>query len=137
MTTSVSEAPGGGFIISGEKTWITNSPGSSPSFSLLPGPTETQLRTSLSCGQRANGTARSAASFWKRCEITVAHFHRSCIWQGMKGLSAPQIKNKMGLRASVTGSIVMDDVHISKDQMLEGVTGLKGPFGCLKCVFHS
>ena len=51
--------------------------------------------------------------------------------QGMKGLTAPQIKNKVSLRASITGSIFMDDVHIPTGNMLE-VTGLKGPFSCLK-----
>ena len=49
----------------------------------------------------------------------------------MKGLSAPQIKNKVSLRASITGSIFMDDVHIPTGNMLD-VTGLKGPFSCLK-----
>lgn len=52
----------------------------------------------------------------------------------MKGLSAPVIKNKLALRASITGSIFMEDVAVSKDGMLPGVEGLKGPFSCLKCV---
>jgi glutaryl-CoA dehydrogenase len=53
----------------------------------------------------------------------------------MKGLSAPKIGNKLALRASVTGSIVMEDVSVPTDNLLPGVEGLKGPFGCLKCVF--
>lgn len=56
--------------------------------------------------------------------------------QGMKGLSAPQIKNKVSLRASITGSIFMDDVHVPTGNMLN-VTGLKGPFSCLKFVLFS
>jgi glutaryl-CoA dehydrogenase len=51
--------------------------------------------------------------------------------KGMKGLTAPAIHGKVGLRASVTGEIVMDNVEISDDHMLPGVSGLKGPFTCL------
>jgi glutaryl-CoA dehydrogenase len=51
--------------------------------------------------------------------------------KGMKGLSAPAIHGKVGLRASITGEIVMDEVEISDEQMLPGVSGLKGPFTCL------
>jgi glutaryl-CoA dehydrogenase len=49
----------------------------------------------------------------------------------MKGLSAPAIHGKVGLRASVTGEVVMNDVHVGDEQMLPGATGLKGPFTCL------
>ncbi len=51
--------------------------------------------------------------------------------QGMKGLSAPKIEGKFSLRASVTGEVVMDDVFVPAENMLPGVSGLKGPFGCL------
>jgi glutaryl-CoA dehydrogenase len=51
--------------------------------------------------------------------------------KGMKGLSAPKIEGKFSLRTSVTGEIVMDDVHVPKDHLLPNVEGLKGPFGCL------
>ena len=51
--------------------------------------------------------------------------------KGMKGLSAPKIEGKMSLRASITGEIVMDDVFVPESQLLPGVNGLKGPFGCL------
>jgi glutaryl-CoA dehydrogenase len=51
--------------------------------------------------------------------------------KGMKGLSAPKIEGKFSLRASSTGQIVMDDVLVSKDNLLPGAEGLKGPFGCL------
>jgi glutaryl-CoA dehydrogenase len=51
--------------------------------------------------------------------------------KGMKGLSAPAIHGKFGLRASLTGEIVMDQVEISDGQMLPKVEGLKGPFTCL------
>ena len=51
--------------------------------------------------------------------------------QGAQGLSAPAIHGKVGLRASVTGQIVMDEVFAGEDALLPGVTGLKGPFTCL------
>jgi glutaryl-CoA dehydrogenase len=51
--------------------------------------------------------------------------------KGMKGLSAPKIEGKFSLRASITGEIVMDDVHVGEDALLPNVKGLKGPFGCL------
>ncbi|MBP6020365.1 MAG: acyl-CoA dehydrogenase [Burkholderiaceae bacterium] len=51
--------------------------------------------------------------------------------KGMKGLSAPVIHGKVGLRASITGEVVMDEVEIGDEQMLPGVTGLRGPFTCL------
>ncbi|HVL59687.1 MAG TPA: acyl-CoA dehydrogenase [Burkholderiaceae bacterium] len=51
--------------------------------------------------------------------------------KGMKGLSAPPIHGKFGLRASLTGEIVMDGVEVSDEQLLPGVEGLKGPFTCL------
>jgi len=51
--------------------------------------------------------------------------------KGMKGLSAPKIEGKMSLRASITGEIVMDDVPVPEENLLPGVKGLAGPFGCL------
>ncbi|MCB1520366.1 MAG: acyl-CoA dehydrogenase [Hyphomicrobiaceae bacterium] len=51
--------------------------------------------------------------------------------KGMPGLSAPPIHGKIGLRASITGEIVLDDVKVSGDAMLPNVAGLKGPFTCL------
>jgi hypothetical protein len=51
--------------------------------------------------------------------------------KGMPGLSAPAIKQKLSLRASITGEIVMDEVEVGEDALLPNVEGLKGPFGCL------
>jgi len=51
--------------------------------------------------------------------------------RGTKGLSAPKIEGKFSLRASITGSIVMEDVSVPEDSLLPHVKGLKGPFGCL------
>ncbi len=51
--------------------------------------------------------------------------------KGMKGLSAPKITGKQGLRASITGEIVMDEVFVPSENEFPEVTGLKGPFTCL------
>jgi len=51
--------------------------------------------------------------------------------KGWKGLSAPAIHGKVGLRASITGEIVMDAVFVPEENMFPEVTGLKGPFTCL------
>ncbi len=51
--------------------------------------------------------------------------------RGMKGLTTPKIEGKFSLRASTTGEVVMDGVEAPEDSLLPGVSGLKGPFGCL------
>ena len=51
--------------------------------------------------------------------------------KGMKGLTAPAIHGKVGLRASITGEIVMDDVFVPEENEFPEVKGLKGPFTCL------
>jgi glutaryl-CoA dehydrogenase len=51
--------------------------------------------------------------------------------RGSPGLTTPEMKGKFSLRASSTGMIVMDDVRVPEENLLPGVKGLKGPFGCL------
>lgn len=93
-----------------------------------------QSQTSFSSGQSASGTARFEVSSWKRylahsgarCDIANAFPH-----QGMNGLTAPPIKHKLALRASITGSIFMDTVKIPKENMLPKGQGLGLPFSCL------
>jgi glutaryl-CoA dehydrogenase len=51
--------------------------------------------------------------------------------KGAKGLSAPAIHSKVGLRASITGEIVMDGVFCPEEDAFPDVRGLKGPFTCL------
>ncbi len=51
--------------------------------------------------------------------------------KGMKGLTAPKISGKMGLRASITGEIAMDEVFVPDENEFPDITGLKGPFTCL------
>jgi len=51
--------------------------------------------------------------------------------RGMTGLSTPKLKNKLSLRASTTGEIVMDNVFVPDENFLPEARGLGGPFGCL------
>ena len=51
--------------------------------------------------------------------------------KGMAGLSTPEIQGKVGLRACITGQIVMQDVFVPAENELPGASGLKGPFVCL------
>ena len=51
--------------------------------------------------------------------------------RGWSGLTTPTLHGKVGLRASATGQILMDDVFVPEENMLPGATGLRGPFTCL------
>ena len=51
--------------------------------------------------------------------------------KGWKGLSAPAIHGKVGLRTSITGEIVLDQVFVPEENLMPGVRGLEGPFTCL------
>ena len=66
---------------------------------------------------------------WAKDEDDV--IHGFLLDKGMKGLSAPRIEGKFSLRTSPTGEVVMDDVFVPAENVLPGVSGLKGPFSCL------
>jgi len=51
--------------------------------------------------------------------------------QGMEGFTAPEIKGKWSLRASITGELVFEDVRVPKENLLPNVKGLRGPLSCL------
>lgn len=67
---------------------------------------------------------------WARCawDNKVRGF---ILEKGSKGLSTPAIKHKLALRASLTGSIFMDEVRVGNDALLPGAKGLGAPFTCL------
>ena len=48
-----------------------------------------------------------------------------------KGLTTPKLEGKFSLRASITGQIFLDDVHVGEDKILPEVQSFKGPFSCL------
>ncbi|WBM39082.1 acyl-CoA dehydrogenase [Alcaligenes faecalis] len=93
----------GGYRLSGNKTWITNSPIA-----------DVLVVWAKVVGGEDDGKIRGFI-----------------LEKGMKGLSTPAIHGKVGLRASLTGEIVMADVEIEDSQMLPHVSGLRGPFTCL------
>ena len=68
---------------------------------------------------------------WAKSEEHGGKIRGFVLEKGMKGLSAPKVGNKLSLRASITGEIVMDNVEVGEDALLPHVSGLKGPFGCL------
>jgi len=57
--------------------------------------------------------------------------HGFLLEKGMDGLTTPKIEGKMSLRTSITGEIVMDKVFVPEENLMPGVKGLAGPFGCL------
>ncbi len=91
----------GGYRLKGAKMWITNSP------------------------------IADVFVVWAKSEAHDNKIRGFVLEKGMKGLSAPKIKEKLSLRASITGEIVMDGVEVGEDALLPNVEGLKGPFGCL------
>jgi len=91
----------GGYRLQGAKTWISNSP------------------------------IADLFIVWAKSEAHGGAIRGFVIEKGTKGLSAPKIGGKLSLRASITGEIVLDGVEVSEDALLPGVSGLKGPFGCL------
>lgn len=71
---------------------------------------------------------------WAKLDGVIRGF---ILEKGMEGLSAPVIEGKFGLRASVTGQIVMEKVFVPEENMLPNKKGLGAPFGCLnnaRCV---
>ncbi|MBV7377847.1 acyl-CoA dehydrogenase [Maritimibacter dapengensis] len=68
---------------------------------------------------------------WAKSDAHDGKIRGFVLEKGMTGLSAPKIENKLSLRASITGEIVMDGVEVGEDALLPNVEGLKGPFGCL------
>ncbi|MFJ2718457.1 acyl-CoA dehydrogenase family protein [Streptomyces sp. NPDC087437] len=75
-----------------------------------------------------NGSVAGVAVVWAQTEDGIRGF---LVPAGTPGFSAPEIKHKWSLRASVTSELVLDDVRLPVDAVLPEVTGLRGPLGCL------
>jgi glutaryl-CoA dehydrogenase len=91
----------GGYRLSGAKMWITNSP------------------------------IADVFVVWAKSDEHEGRIKGFILEKGLKGLSAPKIREKLSLRASITGEIVMDEVEIPEENLLPNASGLAGPFGCL------
>lgn len=98
MITHARKVPGG-YSITGNKMWITNSP-IADVFVVWAKDDEGQIRGFI-------------------------------LEKGWKGLNAPAVHAKVGLRASITGEIVMEEVFCPEENAFPEVRGLKGPFTCL------
>ncbi len=75
-----------------------------------------------------NGTIADVAVVWAQTDDGVKGF---LVEKDSAGYSAPEIKHKMSLRASVTSSLFFDNVRVPASSVLPGVSGLKGPLSCL------
>ncbi|MFD5282362.1 acyl-CoA dehydrogenase family protein [Streptomyces rubrogriseus] len=75
-----------------------------------------------------NGSVAGVAVVWAQTEEGIRGF---VVPTGTPGFSAPEIKHKWSLRASVTSELVLDDVRLPADAVLPEVTGLRGPLSCL------
>ena len=93
----------GGYSLSGGKMWITNSP------------------------------IADVFVVWAKLPNDAGEdeIRGFILEKGWKGLSAPAIHGKVGLRTSITGEIVLDEVFVPEENLMPGVRGLKGPFTCL------
>ena len=89
------------YILNGAKTWITSSP------------------------------IADVLIVWAKGEDNKVRGFIVDRQQSKKGLSTPKIEGKFSLRASATGMILMDDLHVPEENLLPNVVGFKGPFGCL------
>ncbi len=103
MTTSATRADGG-WVLNGAKMWITNS----------------------CISDVAIVWAKARES--RDAEPVIRGF---VLEKGMDGWTAPKTHNKMSLRASITGEIVMEDCFVPDENVFPDIRGLKGPFSCL------
>jgi glutaryl-CoA dehydrogenase len=91
----------GGYKLTGEKIWITNSP------------------------------IADVFVVWAKSDAHGGKIRGFVLEKGMKGLSAPKIEEKLSLRASITGGIVMEGVEVSEANLLPDAVGISAPFECL------
>ena len=75
-----------------------------------------------------NSPVADVAVVWAKLDGAIRGF---IIERDMKGFSAPEIKGKLSLRASITGELVFDDCFVPAENLMPNVKGLRGPFSCL------
>ena len=76
-----------------------------------------------------NGSIADVAVVWAKDENNV--IKGFLVEKDFKGFSAPVMKGKWSLRASITSELVLENVFVPESHVLEGADGLKGPLGCL------
>ena len=75
-----------------------------------------------------NGTISDVAIVWAKAEGEICGF---IVETKTPGFQAPEIKNKLSLRASVTSDLILDDVLVPEANLLPNSAGLKAPLMCL------
>jgi alkylation response protein AidB-like acyl-CoA dehydrogenase len=91
-----------GFVLNGEKTWITNAP------------------------------IADVAVVWAKLTSDEGSPVRGFLVETDRdGVETPKIDEKLSMRASVTGGIVLDDARVPEENVLPEVSGMKGPLSCL------
>ncbi|KSB91549.1 acyl-CoA dehydrogenase [Caulobacter vibrioides] len=75
-----------------------------------------------------NSPISDVALVWAKLDGEIRGF---LVERGTEGFTTPKIDDKLSLRASITGEIVLQDVMVPDDAILPGVKGLRGPFSCL------
>jgi glutaryl-CoA dehydrogenase len=75
-----------------------------------------------------NSPIADFAVVWAKLDGRIRGF---IVEAGSPGFSAPEIKGKLAMKASITGELVMDEVFVSEANLLPNASGLGGPFGCL------
>ncbi len=78
-----------------------------------------------------NGSIADVAVVWANAGEEHGGIRGFVVPTSTPGFSAPEIKHKMSLRASITSELVLEDVRLPADAVLPEVTGLKGPLSCL------
>ena len=91
----------GGYRLSGVKTWISNAP------------------------------VADVLIVWAKSESHEGDIRGFILTHDMEGVATPPIKNKLGLRASPTGQIIMEDVFVPEENLLPDAVGIKAPLSCL------
>ncbi len=91
----------GGYILNGQKMWITNSP------------------------------IADIAVVWAKSDAHDGKIKGFIVERGTAGFSTPKIHGKLSLRSSITGEIVLDEAFVPEENLLPHASGLAGPFGCL------
>ena len=76
-----------------------------------------------------NGTIADIAIIWAKTEDDIVRGF--IVDTDTKGFSAPEMKNKWSLKASITSELILEDVYVPDENLLPNVKGLKGPLGCL------
>jgi glutaryl-CoA dehydrogenase len=99
--TTRAEKIDGGYRLTGRKMWITHAP------------------------------IADLFLIWAKSEADGGKIRAFLLEKDLKGLTAQPIRNKLSLRASITGEVAMDGVEVPESALLPGTTGLGSAFGCL------